>query len=178
MKRKLLAFGLATLSLWFVACEKNANEAKSDANLNSTSSVNSTEQNPKNSQKEEKKDIPKAVIKFETETYNFGTINQGEQVTYTYKFKNEGKNPLIIESAKASCGCTVPTYPKEPIPPGGTGEIIAQYNGSGSGDVTKTITITANTEPSTTVLSIKGFVRPKTSQNEEVNKMKGPLRNQ
>lgn len=175
MKKRFLVFSLAALCL--TACEKNSGETKSDANVNAVGNVKNLEDKGK-SNEAEKKDAPKAVIKFETENYNFGTINQGEKVRYAYKFKNEGSNPLIIESANASCGCTVPTYPKEPIPPDGTGEIVAEYNGSGSGDVSKTITITANTEPTTTVLTIKGFVKTTTPQNEELNKMKGPLRNQ
>ena len=173
MKKKFLILGLA--ALYLTACEKNTGETKSDAtNINAVSNL----EDKSKTAEAEKKDAPKALIKFETEVHNFGTINQGEKVRYAYKFKNEGKNPLIIESANASCGCTVPTYPKEPIPPGGTGEIVAEYNGSGSGDVSKTITITANTEPTTTVLTIKGFVKNTNPQNEELNKMKGPLRNQ
>ena len=173
MKRRFLALGLATLCL--VACEKNANETQSNANtVNGVGTSQSSEVAKKTSN-----DAPKAVIKFETENYNFGTVDEGTKVKYAYKFKNEGKNPLIIESANASCGCTVPTYSKDPIPPGGTGEIVAEFDSQGRpGDASKTITITANTEPTTTVLNIKGFVKGKNPQNEELNKMRGPLRNQ
>lgn len=170
MKKILVIFGFAFLCC--TACQKNTGEQKAESNVKG---VTNLESQPKT---DDKANAPKAVIKFETETYNFGTINQGQKVTYAYKFKNEGENPLIIQSANASCGCTVPTYPKDPIPPGGTGEIVAEYNGSGAGDITKTITITANTEPTTTVLTIKGFVKTTNPQNGEINKMKGPLRNQ
>ncbi|MFN3315363.1 MAG: DUF1573 domain-containing protein [Raineya sp.] len=172
MKKKILAFSFSALCL--IACEKNTNETKSGANTNSVNSVSNSEE-----VKEKNENAPKAVIKFETENYDFGNINEGEKVKYAYKFKNEGKNPLIIESAKPSCGCTVPTFPKDPIPPGGTGEIIAEFDSQGRpGETQKTITITANTEPTTTVLNLKGFVKSKNPQNEEVTKMKGPLRNQ
>jgi hypothetical protein len=174
MKRIFFAFSFLAMSL--VACEKNANESKSEAN--NTNNVNGVGTSEKSETTNQTNDAPKAAIKFDSETYNFGSINEGEKVRYAYKFKNEGKNPLIIQSANASCGCTVPTYPKDPIPPGGTGEIIAEYNGSGSGDITKTITITANTEPTTTTLYIKGFVKSKNPQAEDASKMKGPLRNQ
>lgn len=176
MKKRFLVFGLATLCL--IACEKNSGETKSGANANAVGNVKNLEDKGK-SNEAEKKDAPKAVIKFETENYNFGTVEEGTKVKYAYKFKNEGKNPLIIESANASCGCTVPTYSKEPIPPGGTGEIVAEFDSQGRpGETNKTITVTSNTEPSTTVLNIKGFVKGKNPQNEDLNKMKGPLRNQ
>ena len=64
--------------------------------------------------------LPKTTIEFEETKHNFGTIKEGEKVKHIYKFKNTGDNPLIISNAVASCGCTVPSYPKEPIPPGGT----------------------------------------------------------
>lgn len=172
MKKKILAFSL--FAFCFVACEKNTNETKSDANTNTANAVGSSKE-----AKENNENTPKAIIKFETENYDFGSINEGEKVKYAYKFKNEGKNPLIIESAKPSCGCTVPTFPKDPIPPGGTGEIVAEFDSQGRpGETQKTITITANTEPTTTVLNLKGFVKSNNPQNEDLNKMKGPLRNQ
>ncbi|GAB4129208.1 MAG: DUF1573 domain-containing protein [Raineya sp.] len=174
MKKTLLAFGLATLCL--VACEKNTNEVKSDNNNTANNTAKEQEVAQKTSSNA---DAPKAIIKFETENYNFGNVNEGEKVKYAYKFKNEGKTPLIIESAKPSCGCTVPTFPKDPIPPGGTGEIVAEFDSQGRpGETHKTITITANTEPTTTVLNLKGFVKGKNPVNEDLNKLKGPLRNQ
>lgn len=96
----------------------------------------------------------------ETE-WDFGTINEGDVVEHKYTFTNNGEAPLIIESAKPSCGCTVPTYSKEPIPVGGTGEIVVKFDSKGKPNIqTKTVTVTANTWPKVTTLRFKTFVTP------------------
>src|SRR5690606_23826755 len=61
------------------------------------------------------------TMSFTDTVYDFGTIKEGDVATHEYEFTNNGKNPLIISSAKGSCGCTVPEYPTEPIPPGKSG---------------------------------------------------------
>ena len=68
---------------------------------------------------------------------------------------------MIITNATSSCGCTVPNPPKDPIAPGETGELVVKFNGSGQNQVTKTITVNANTEKGTEQLRIKAFVNPK-----------------
>lgn len=78
--------------------------------------------------KEEAKAMPKTIISFDNTKHDFGTITEGEVVKHAYRFKNAGTNPLLISNAVASCGCTVPSYPKEPIPPGGEGEIVVEFN--------------------------------------------------
>lgn len=95
-----------------------------------------------------------------TETeWDFGTINEKDVVEHIYTFKNTGEAPLIIESAKPSCGCTVPSWSKEPIPVGGTGEILVKFDSKGKPNIqTKTVTITANTWPKVTTLRFKTFV--------------------
>ena len=96
----------------------------------------------------------------ETE-WDFGTINEGDIVEHVYSFKNTGQAPLIIESAKPSCGCTVPTFTKEPIPVGGTGEIQVKFDSKGKPNIqNKTVTVTANTWPKVTTLRFKTFVTP------------------
>jgi len=103
-------------------------------------------------------------FKFEETMYEFGTVNEGDMVNHTFTFTNSGEAPLIIKNAVASCGCTVPNWPKEPIAPGETGEIEVNFNSQGKpNQQTKTITITANTEPTITKLTIKGMVTPKGS---------------
>ncbi len=72
--------------------------------------------------------MPKTIISFEDTKHSFGKIKEGDVVQYAYRFRNDGKEPLLISRAEASCGCTVPSYPKEPIPPGGSGEIVVQFN--------------------------------------------------
>ncbi len=78
--------------------------------------------------KEEAKAMPKTQIAFDNTKHDFGAITEGEVVKHAYHFKNAGTNPLLISNAVASCGCTVPSYPKEPIPPGGEGDIVVEFN--------------------------------------------------
>lgn len=99
------------------------------------------------------------TIKFDNIKYDWGTVKQGDAMNHTFKFTNTGKSPLVISNAKASCGCTVPNWTKDPVAPGKTGEIKVKFDSSGkNGAVTKTITVTANTEPENTVLTITGKV--------------------
>ena len=97
------------------------------------------------------------LMNLETDVHDFGQIKQGEPVTATFKFVNAGALPLIITNAKGSCGCTVPSYTKEPIAPDAEGEILATYNAANKGVFTKTVTITTN-EGQSRVLRIKGEV--------------------
>jgi hypothetical protein len=104
---------------------------------------------------------PKTAIQFAEMEHNFGAIEQNTTNPKTFIFTNTGDKPLIISDAKGSCGCTVPSFPKEPIPPGETGEIEVIYRpGQQKNQQTKTVTITANTEPAQTVLRIKANVKP------------------
>ncbi len=102
----------------------------------------------------------KTNIAFAEMTHDFGSIDQDSKNTKLFKFTNTGSEPLIIEDAKGSCGCTVPVYPKEPIKPGETGEIEVVYSpGKQQGSQSKTITITANTDPISTTLNISADVQ-------------------
>lgn len=101
------------------------------------------------------------MIKFDESSYNWGSVNEGDKMTHIFKFKNTGSNDLIISDAHGSCGCTVPEWPKEPIKAGKSGEIKVIFDSKGKpGDQQKTVTLTANTEPANTVLTIKGSVKP------------------
>ena len=100
-------------------------------------------------------------ITWDKTVYEFGNIPQGVPATGTFKFTNTGTAPVILSDVKGSCGCTVPEWPKEPIMPGKTGIIKATYNAANPGAFNKSITVTANTENSTTVLFIKGDVAAK-----------------
>lgn len=92
---------------------------------------------------------------------DFGTLNEGDVVEHSFTFKNTGQAPLIIESAKPSCGCTVPDWSKEPIPVGGEGVIKVKFDSKGKPNVqNKTVTVTANTWPKVTTLRFKAFVTP------------------
>ena len=91
--------------------------------------------------------------------YNFGNVTDGDKVEYSYRFRNTGKNPLIVSSAVASCGCTVPEKPEEPIKPGETGFLKVVFNSKGRvGEVHKTITVTSNAYPKFPELELTGQV--------------------
>lgn len=100
-----------------------------------------------------------ADFKFEVDEYNFGTIKQGDKVTYDFNFTNGGKEPLVITEAHGSCGCTVPSWPKEPIARGGKGVIHVEFNSTGKiGMQDKTVTITSNAKEGAKILRLKGNV--------------------
>ena len=100
--------------------------------------------------------------KFDETSYDWGTIPEGDKMTHVFKFKNTGTNDMIISDAHGSCGCTVPEWPKEPIKPGKMSQIKVIFDSKGkAGDQTKSVTITANTEPTNMVLMIKGKVTAK-----------------
>ncbi len=143
MKRLILSL---LVILVLVSCE-----TKND-NL-STSLVN----NPSSAEGVKKGNAP--AIKFEKTEHDFGKILQGEQVSYTFKFKNVGNAPLIISSIEKTCGCTTPEFTKEPIKPGDTGKITISYDSKGhKGFQNKRLIVKANTNPSETVLRIKAQV--------------------
>jgi archaellum component FlaG (FlaF/FlaG flagellin family) len=102
-----------------------------------------------------------AEMTFETDIHDFGTIEYAGNGTYEFKFKNTGKEPLIISNAKGSCGCTVPTYPKDiPIKPGESNVIKVTYDTKRAGNFTKTVTINSNAKTPEKVITIKGVVQP------------------
>jgi hypothetical protein len=108
---------------------------------------------------EEKPEGPLPVLIFEKLEHDFGTITEGQKVTYTYKFKNTGAAPLIIQNAQPSCGCTAPDWTREPIPVGGSGFVKAEFDSKGKpGMQNKSITVTSNTFPKTTQLKFKANV--------------------
>ena len=109
----------------------------------------------------EKPEGPLPEFEWAAIEHDFGTINEGEKVTYVYEFKNTGAVPLIIESVRPSCGCTAPNWSKEPIPVGGSGEVEVVFDSKGKPNAqNKTVTVTANTWPQSTVLRFKTFVTP------------------
>jgi hypothetical protein len=130
---------------------------------NKSSPVVSANPNPSASQNPSAK-MPK--FQFEQPDFDFGTINEGEVVQHMYKFKNIGTAPLIITKATASCGCTVPSPPKEPILPGQTSQIQVRFDSRNKpNQQVKTITVEANTDPALTKLQLHGFVVPKKQSN-------------
>ena len=101
-----------------------------------------------------------STIDFESKVVDYGTIEHKSNGVRKFVFTNNGTEPLIIKNAKGSCGCTVPTWPKEPIVPGATAEIGVKYATTRVGKFTKTITLTTNASKKPVILTIKGVVNP------------------
>jgi hypothetical protein len=100
-----------------------------------------------------------AKMAFEQTVYEFGEVDEGATVKHEFKFTNTGKQPLLIQNAHSTCGCTVPDWPKDVIPPGQTGIIKVEFDTKGKTELQeKSVIITANTYPSVTRLYLKGIV--------------------
>jgi hypothetical protein len=97
-------------------------------------------------------------IKFDKDSHDYGTINKGADGNCSFTFTNVGKEPLILSNCRASCGCTVPTWTKDPILPGKTGKIDVHYDTNRLGNISKSITVTSNAKNASVVLMIKGNV--------------------
>jgi len=111
---------------------------------------------------------PVTTVSFDFDKINFGTIEEGEQVKVVYTIFNTGDEPLMIYSVKASCGCTVPEHPLEPIMPQKSGLITAIFDSKGRvGENSKRITVNANTEPINTIVILEGIVE----QNKKTYKL-------
>jgi hypothetical protein len=122
---------------------------------------------------ENQKENPNAPeITFENEIHDYGTIKQGANGICEFKFKNTGKDPLVISNARGSCGCTVPTWPKEPVMKGETGIIKVSYDTKRVGAFTKTVTLNSNAKTDTKVLTIKGVVEASEENNEQAMPLK------
>ena len=99
------------------------------------------------------------AMTFQKEEHDFGTIKQGDKVSTDFQFKNTGEADLIITSARGSCGCTVPDYPKTPIKPGETGNIKVSFDSKGKqGKTSKTVTILCNTQEGNKILKINANI--------------------
>ncbi|MDO9038162.1 MAG: DUF1573 domain-containing protein [Lutibacter sp.] len=141
---------VALLSLAFVSCKDNAS-AKIDASNLETAK-----------ERDAKISMGTAIIEFDTKDYDFGTVNEGEVVEGVFKITNKGKTDLIITGASATCGCTVPEWPKDPIKPGDSGELKFSFDSKGrTGKQSKSITLQTNTAEVTETLRIGGTVTPK-----------------
>ncbi|NEW77826.1 MAG: DUF1573 domain-containing protein [Gelidibacter sp.] len=149
MRKNSIVF-IALLSLAFVSCKDNASAKIDAANLETAK------------ERDAKISLGTAIIEFDTRDYDFGTVNEGEVVEGVFKITNKGKTDLIITDASASCGCTVPEWPKDPIKPGDSGELKFSFDSKGrTGKQSKSITLQTNTAEVTEMLRIGGTVTPK-----------------
>lgn len=134
----------------FVSCEKNE---KAGGEQNATATKDSTKQAPNTPPAandefiKKAESLPRTTAKFDNETFDFKTIKEGDQVTHRFNFDNTGQNDLVITNVKPSCGCTTPSWSKDPVKPGGKGYIDVTFNSTGKeGQQTKSITVTGNFE--------------------------------
>jgi hypothetical protein len=145
--KKMLVLALVAMS--FASCQQSSSSAADTTDSTGTqvsSAMAAT-------------DAP--VMSFETINYDFGKVKEGEKVQYEFKFTNTGKSPLIISDATATCGCTVPEPPKDPIKPGATAVIKVVFDTMGkSGLQDKVVTITSNGNPSINDVHLTGEVVP------------------
>lgn len=150
MKRKTTIFALViALALVGVSCKEKASDKIVADNVESAISRDVAQSK-----------VP--VMTFDKIEHDFGSIEQGTPQETIFRFTNTGEGPLIITNATSSCGCTVPQYPRNtPIAPGESGEMLVKFNGAGQNQVTKTVTVTANTAKGTESLRIKAFINPK-----------------
>ena len=151
--RKIIIFSLAISLVIFTACN----------NGNAVAKVN-----PSKLEDAKKRDqdisIGAPIIKFDKTVHDFGTVVDGEIIETTFTLTNTGKSALIITDAKTTCGCTVPSWPKDkPIQPGETTEIKVKFNtaGKGGGRQSKDVTLFTNTAVGREILKIKGVVNRK-----------------
>ncbi|GJM29200.1 MAG: hypothetical protein DHS20C17_18350 [Cyclobacteriaceae bacterium] len=171
MRTRKLSLILVALALVAVSCDSVLESRVSElerrvAKLENGGAVATTTLNPSttattvaSTEPEVKPEGPLPEFNFDSETFDFGAIPEGEVVEHTFTFTNTGEAPLIIQSASASCGCTVPSYSKEPVPVGSTGEIAVRFNSKGKkGNQAPTVTVTANTYPKIRKLRLKGSV--------------------
>lgn len=151
MKKSALILA-AAVAFAFTSCKEKATDTADDANVAASADATSSTSG-------DEAKFP--VMTFNTTEHDFGTIDQGTPVEHLFTFTNTGNAPLVVVDAKSSCGCTVPTWSRESIPPGGEGEMLVKFNGSGQNQVSKTVTITANTRNGKELIKIKAFVTPK-----------------
>ena len=167
MKSLKLILFVAGALVFTTACKNNSGDSARES-LASTQTTNPAPaaQTPAATPAETVPVGPLTSIAFPVTEFDFGEIQEGEKITHEFKFQNTGKEPLVISKAQGSCGCTVPDWPREPIPVGGEGTIKVQYDSRGKGKTAaeggraenKRVTITANTDPANTYLYIKGKV--------------------
>ena len=147
MKKVLLGFS-ALCMIAFMSCKEDASKKIEEANV-----AQAAERDAVSSK------FP--VIKFDKSEHDFGEIEAKTPVETVFSYTNTGEAPLVITDIKSSCGCTVPKdWSREPLAAGESGNFTVKFNGSGTNKVSKTITVTANTEKGTETVKITAFVKP------------------
>lgn len=146
LKNAVSTFLLCSCLAFMASCDKHPEGSAQKGENTDTSSA-------------ETQALATTSIHFADSSFDFGNIKEGEKVEHTFTFENTGAQPLVVSSAQASCGCTIPEWTRDPVLPGKEGKITVKYNSSGKeGAITKTVSVYANTEPGETILHIAANV--------------------
>jgi len=155
---------LLAAALLLSACNRDKTPEVGTEGMNAAATAASDAANPTidnpNVVSENEKPNPNApVMKFAETAFDFGDIKADTKVHHTFTFTNTGKSPLLIEDATASCGCTTPSWTKQPVAPGTQGTMEVQFDSHGKhGIISKQVAVRANTQPGITTILIKGNV--------------------
>ena len=146
---KKIILGLSAMCLIaFVSCKENAAKKIEESNIAAAAERDAVASN-----------FP--VLEFDKKEHDFGEIEAKTAVETVFNYKNTGDAHLVITDIKSSCGCTVPKdWSRLPLAPGDSGKFSVKFNGSGANKITKTITVTANTEKGSEIVKITAFVKP------------------
>ncbi len=126
---------------------------------NATSKVNPN--NVVQAAARDSQEIVYPVVEFDKVEHDFGQITNGTPVETTFTYTNVGRSPLVVTDIKSTCGCTVPQdWSKEPLAPGASAQFTVKFNGKGANKVTKSITLTTNTEKGREMVKITAFIKP------------------
>lgn len=189
MNRKVIFGSLALVGIFALSsCNNAANKIKEEESNQTEQSQASSENNAQQQARQQQQQKMEQQMKqqreqqikaqdvssdgnpqfnFSEEKHNFGKIQEGTVAKHDFEFTNTGDAPLVITSAKGSCGCTVPSWPREPIAPGESGKIHVEFNSSNrTGTQTKQVTLTANTTPNKKILRINAQVQPQGGNNQ------------
>ena len=160
--RQFPTFLFIAFSLVMTACQEDKTE-KSIEEIQADGQISSIIRSPVTA--DGLKDTSNvARLDFSETSFDFGEVKEGEIVTHTFNFTNNGSVPLIIDDAHSTCGCTIPEWPKNPIGPGKSGEIKVKFNTKNKLNYQeKPVIISANTYPSITKVFVKGYVRPQSN---------------
>jgi uncharacterized membrane protein len=147
MKKIILGFS-ALCMVAFTSCKENASSKVKAENVTQAAERDAVSQ-----------DYP--AITFDKAEHDFGEIENGTPVETVFSYTNTGKVPLVITDIKSTCGCTVPKdWSREPLEPGASSSFTVKFNGKGTNRVSKTVTITANTEKGNETVKITAFIKP------------------
>ncbi|MCZ8090669.1 MAG: DUF1573 domain-containing protein [Flavobacterium sp.] len=158
--RKNITLSFAFLFVLITSCKKEVSVANDESTVVDTSKNNIEKIIEERQKQKAEKKIPAdgkyPVITFKETEFDFGDIKQGDKVEHTFEFTNTGEADLLISTARASCGCTVPEFTEEAVKPGKSGKIKVTFNSAGKkGPTTKTITVVCNTANENEILTIK-----------------------